>query len=213
FLDGTKFDPDTKRVMGVAFEMAWVALGLTDNDDLNSIVAQRIIELANAGERNPDILCEKALKGLRSRRTPKQFQSTTKARKEALKGPPLTANSKAVSKWCALGRAYNSVRSKKKALPKQGQERSAVSFAERDLWNVGATMTAYSALMLAARITLPHFSVSSAISFPNSAGDNASTVPPKVASLALIFGSASAALISLLSFSMLRAVMQRTSLP
>ena len=28
----------------------------------------------------------------------------------------------------------------------------------------------YSALMLAARITLPHFSVSSATSFPNSAG-------------------------------------------
>ena len=85
FLDGTEFDPETKRVMGVAFEMAWVALGLTDNDDLNSIVAQRIIELAKAGERNPDILCEKALKGLRSRRTPKQFQSTTKARKQALK--------------------------------------------------------------------------------------------------------------------------------
>ena len=30
--------------------------------------------------------------------------------------------------------------------------------------------TAYSALMLAARITLPHFSVSSAMSLPNSAG-------------------------------------------
>jgi hypothetical protein len=30
------------------------------------------------------------------------------------------------------------------------------------LWNVDATMTAYSALMLAARITLAHFSVSSA---------------------------------------------------
>ena len=84
--DDTKFDPETKRVMGVAFEMAWVALGLTESDDLNRIVAQRIIELAKAGERNPDILCEKALKGLRSRRTPKQFQSTTKARKEALKG-------------------------------------------------------------------------------------------------------------------------------
>ena len=62
--DDTKFDAETKRVMGVAFEMAWVAF-----------------ELAKAGERNPDILCEKALKGLRSRRTPKQFQSTTNARK------------------------------------------------------------------------------------------------------------------------------------
>src|SRR6266487_1462850 len=77
--DDTKFDAETKRVMGVAFEMAWVALGLTDTDDqANHIVAKRIIELAKAGERNPDILCEKALKGLRSRRTPKQFQSTTR---------------------------------------------------------------------------------------------------------------------------------------
>jgi len=85
--DDTKFDAETKRVMRVAFEMAWVALGLTDTDDqANHIVAKRIIELAKAGERNPDILCEKALKGLRSRRTPKQFQNTTNARKQAIKG-------------------------------------------------------------------------------------------------------------------------------
>jgi hypothetical protein len=57
-------------------------LGLTDRDDrVNSIVAERIIELAKAGERNPDILCEQALKGLRSQRTSKQFQSTTNTRK------------------------------------------------------------------------------------------------------------------------------------
>src|SRR5262245_12551773 len=37
-----------------------------------------------------------------------------------------------------------------------------------------------SALMLAARITLPHFSVSSAISFPNSAGDPGSGLPPNL---------------------------------
>jgi hypothetical protein len=84
--DNTKFDPETKRVMGVAFEMAWVALGLTDKDDhVTGVVAKRIIELAKAGERNPDVLCEQALKGLRSQRTSKQFQSTTNARKQALK--------------------------------------------------------------------------------------------------------------------------------
>jgi hypothetical protein len=44
-------------------------------------------------------------------------------------------------------------------------------------------------LMLAARITLAHFSVSSAISFPNSVGESASTVPPRSASRALILGS------------------------
>src|SRR6266540_776237 len=35
--------------------------------------------------------------------------------------------------------------------------------------------------MLAARITLPHFSVSSAMSLPKSAGEPASTMPPRSA--------------------------------
>jgi hypothetical protein len=63
---------------------------------------------------------------------------------------------------------------------------------------------AYSALMLAARITFPHLSVSSAMSLPNSAGEPAS-VGSTSASRALTFGSASAALISLLSLPMISA--------
>src|SRR5262249_17926683 len=59
----------------------------------------------------------------------------------------------------------------------------------------------HSGLMLAARITLPHFSVSSAMSLPKSAGVNASVVTPKSARRALNFGFARAALISLLSLS------------
>ena len=56
FLDDTKFDPETKRVLGLAFEMARVALRLADRGDLaNEIIAKRIIELAKAGERNPDV--------------------------------------------------------------------------------------------------------------------------------------------------------------
>ena len=58
----------------------------------------------------------------------------------------------------------------------------------------------HSGLMFAARITLAHFSVSAAMSLPKSAGKPGSTVPPKSTSRALIFGSARAALISLLSF-------------
>jgi hypothetical protein len=66
FLNGHNFDPETKRVMGIAFEMTCIALGLTDRGDAtNGIVAQRIIELAKAGERNPDLLCERALLLLR----------------------------------------------------------------------------------------------------------------------------------------------------
>ena len=68
FLEGQKFDPETKRVMGVAFEIARVALGLVDRGDLaNEIIAKRIIELAKAGERNPDLLCEGVLKEFRER--------------------------------------------------------------------------------------------------------------------------------------------------
>ena len=71
FLDGdaSKFDPETKRVMGVAFEMACVALRLADRGDrANEMLARRIIELAKAGERNPDVLCEGVLKEFREQR-------------------------------------------------------------------------------------------------------------------------------------------------
>src|SRR6516225_12085081 len=57
----------------------------------------------------------------------------------------------------------------------------------------------HSALILAARITLPHFSVSSVISLPNWTGDPGSGVPPRSARRAFILGSSKAALTSLLS--------------
>jgi hypothetical protein len=66
FLNGHYFDPETKRIMGIAFEQTRIALGLTDRGDpANAVVAERIIELAMAGERNPDQLCERALLLLR----------------------------------------------------------------------------------------------------------------------------------------------------
>ena len=43
-----------------------------------------------------------------------------------------------------------------------------------------ATDRPHSGLMLAARITLPHFSVSSAMSLPKSAGEPASTVAAQI---------------------------------
>jgi hypothetical protein len=60
-----------------------------------------------------------------------------------------------------------------------------------------------SALMLAARITLAHFSVSSAMSFPKSAGEPGSEAALRSANRALNLGSASPALISLLSLSII----------
>src|SRR5215813_12300064 len=57
--------------------------------------------------------------------------------------------------------------------------------------------------MLAARITLLHLSASVAMNRPKSAGEPASGAAPKSASRALMSGSARAALISLLSLSMI----------
>jgi len=67
FLDGHQFDSETKRVMGLAYEMACVALRLANRNDLaNEIIAKKIIELAKAGERDPDVICERALNDLRA---------------------------------------------------------------------------------------------------------------------------------------------------
>ena len=82
------------------------------------------------------------------------------------------------------------------------QQRSLPPFAERDLWNAGPD---HSGLRPANFTTLAHFSVSSAMSLPKSAGDPASAVPPRSAIRAFIFGSARAALISLLSLSTISA--------
>jgi hypothetical protein len=53
-------DPDTKRVLGVALEKTRVSLGLAD-DFADGIIAKRLVELAKAGECNPDLLCQGAV--------------------------------------------------------------------------------------------------------------------------------------------------------
>jgi hypothetical protein len=64
YLDDFDIDPETKRVLGVALEMTRASLGLAD-DFANGLIAKRIIELAKAGERNPDLLREGAMEKLR----------------------------------------------------------------------------------------------------------------------------------------------------
>src|SRR5262249_9985906 len=63
YLDGFNVDPETKQVLDAALEMTRESLGLTD-DFANGIIAKRVIELAKAGERNPDRLCEGAIEKL-----------------------------------------------------------------------------------------------------------------------------------------------------
>jgi hypothetical protein len=62
YLGGQYFDPETKRIMGVAFEMALAALRLKDRTDpIVAIIANRIIEAAKEGVLDPHQLCERAL--------------------------------------------------------------------------------------------------------------------------------------------------------
>ena len=60
FLNGQTFDPETARLVGIAFETARAAIKRRA-DLSDEMIATTIIELAKAGERNVDVLCEAAL--------------------------------------------------------------------------------------------------------------------------------------------------------
>jgi hypothetical protein len=60
FLNGEDFDKETVRILGIAFEQVGDCA-----DDVKQAIANKIIELAKTGERNPDLLCERALKDIR----------------------------------------------------------------------------------------------------------------------------------------------------
>jgi hypothetical protein len=66
YLDGTDFDPETIRLMGIAFEMALASRGptLAHANPFREVLARKIIELAKARERDPERLCQGALKDL-----------------------------------------------------------------------------------------------------------------------------------------------------
>jgi hypothetical protein len=68
FLNGEKFDQETTRVLGVAFELTCIALRVGDcENDVKQAIADKIIALAKkSGERNPDILCEQVVNNIRS---------------------------------------------------------------------------------------------------------------------------------------------------
>src|SRR5262245_42063711 len=86
----------------------------------------------------------------------------------------------------------------------QGQSRDCSHSPNGLYGTLGCEWTCYS-LIFAARMTLPHFSFSAAMNFPNSAGEVAKTVSPQSTIVCLILGSARPALIALLSTSMLAA--------
>src|SRR5262245_23034129 len=77
-------------------------------------------------------------------------------------------------------------------------------YSRNGLYGISTADRPQSTLMLRARITLPHFSVSSAMSFAKSAGEPGSA-SPRSARRTFILGSARAALTSLLSCSTISA--------
>ena len=74
YLNGQRFDFETTRVLGVALEMARWALRFEERGDgTDAIIAKHIIELAQAGERDADRLCDYALAKLREADGRSQF--------------------------------------------------------------------------------------------------------------------------------------------
>jgi hypothetical protein len=62
YLDGERFDPETTRLLGIAFETAIQALHSWGVDEPpRAAIARAIIDFAKAGERDPDRLCDLAL--------------------------------------------------------------------------------------------------------------------------------------------------------
>jgi hypothetical protein len=80
YLQGHRFDPETARLLGVAFEMALVTLQHADGPvaPTRDAVAQKIIELAKAGERDPERLCDGALKATMLISDPSQSSSASR---------------------------------------------------------------------------------------------------------------------------------------
>ena len=62
YLDGERFDPETTRLLGIAFETAIQALHCSGVDHpARETIARAIIGFAKAGERDPERLCDLAL--------------------------------------------------------------------------------------------------------------------------------------------------------
>ena len=67
FLRGQGFDPELVEAMGAAFLDTCSALGLADHaDPITKLVAEKIIELAERGLRNPTTMRVMAVEELKS---------------------------------------------------------------------------------------------------------------------------------------------------
>ena len=82
YLYGERFDPETTRLLGIAFETAIQALhnwGVVD--PRREAIARAIIGFAKAGERDPERLCDLALEVLQTESpTPVLFRTLHRRR-------------------------------------------------------------------------------------------------------------------------------------
>jgi hypothetical protein len=65
------FDLETRRALGAAFEMACIGLHTGYGDDhVRRAIADKLIALAKTGERDPNVLCDRALEDICKPRPP-----------------------------------------------------------------------------------------------------------------------------------------------
>jgi hypothetical protein len=65
YLQDVYFEPDTIAAMSAAMDKACRSLdGASQPDIIKEIIAKGILDLARSGERDPDQLCDEALKAL-----------------------------------------------------------------------------------------------------------------------------------------------------
>jgi hypothetical protein len=65
FRNYAQFDIETLRKMTAAYDVAVTRLNIKSDDPMTSRLANIIVELASTGERDPDKLCEAALRRAR----------------------------------------------------------------------------------------------------------------------------------------------------
>ena len=59
------FDLETRRALGAALEMACIGLHTGyDDDHVRRTIADKLIALAKTGERDPNVLCDRALEDI-----------------------------------------------------------------------------------------------------------------------------------------------------
>jgi hypothetical protein len=66
FVNGHRLGSEDRRIVSLAFEMVCITLRVGDCDEgVKQAIATKIIDLAKAGEHNPDLLCERVLGDIR----------------------------------------------------------------------------------------------------------------------------------------------------